>query len=123
MKYTETHEWIYIENDTITIGITEFATRELGDIVFVELPQPNQTVKQGEDMVVIESVKAASDILAPCDGTITDINDALNDNPGLMNTSPLEQGWVVKMRVADTARASLDSLMSEADYNTHIENA
>jgi glycine cleavage system H protein len=114
MKYTEEHEWLEIDGQVVTVGITEYAAEQLGDIVFVDLPQPETTVTKGDEVCVIESVKAASDILAPLDGEIVEINEALADNPGLVNDDPLEGGWFFKIRIEDPA--ALDDYMDEAAY-------
>lgn len=118
MKYTEEHEWLNPEGDLIVVGITEHAATQLGDIVFVDLPEPGTTVSKGDEIVVIESVKAASDILAPLDGEIVEVNEALADNPALVNEDPLEGGWFFKMKPADMTE--LDSLMSESEYMDFI---
>ena len=89
MKYTEDHEWLRVEGDVVVVGITEHAAEQLGDVVFVELPETETQVTKGDDIVVIESVKAASDIVAPVDGEIVEVNDDLADNPGLVNEDPL----------------------------------
>ncbi|NAZ36073.1 glycine cleavage system protein GcvH [Rubellimicrobium sp. CFH 75288] len=119
MKFTEDHEWLRPEGDNIiVVGITEHAAKELGDIVFVQLPEAEAMVAQGDEVVVIESVKAASDILAPVDGEIVEVNAALADNPGLVNEDPLGGGWFFKIRVDDLA--VLDSFMDEDEYQEMI---
>jgi glycine cleavage system H protein len=118
MKYTEEHEWLNPEGELIVVGITAHAAPQLGDIVFVDLPEPGTTVSKGDEIVVIESVKAASDILAPLDGEIVEVNEALADNPALVNEDPLEGGWFFKMKPADMTE--LDSLMSESEYMDFI---
>jgi glycine cleavage system H protein len=118
MKYTEEHEWLNPEGELIVVGITEHAATQLGDIVFVDLPEPGTTVSKGDEIVVIESVKAASDILAPLDGEIVEVNEALADNPALVNEDPLEGGWFFKMKPADMTE--LDSLMTESEYMDFI---
>ncbi len=118
MKYTEEHEWLEVEGDLVTVGITEHASEQLGDIVFVDLPEPDTTVTRGDECVVIESVKAASDILAPLDGEIAEVNEALNDNPGMVNEDPLGNGWIFKMKIEDLS--ALDEFMDEAEYKDFI---
>ena len=118
MKYTEEHEWLRVEGDLVVVGITEHATEQLGDIVFVELPEEGTEVAKDEEVVVIESVKAASDILAPLDGEIVEVNDVLADNPSLVNDDPLNDGWFFKMKVEDLS--VLDEYMDEAAYKAHI---
>ncbi|MEZ5882994.1 MAG: glycine cleavage system protein GcvH [Paracoccaceae bacterium] len=115
MKYTEDHEWLRVEGDLVVVGITAHASEQLGDVVFVELPEPETVVAKGDEVVVIESVKAASDILAPVDGEIVEINEALVDNPGLVNEDPTGAAWFFKMKVGDMAQ--LDDFMDEDAYN------
>jgi glycine cleavage system H protein len=118
LKFTEEHEWLKVEGDEVTVGITEYATEQLGDLVFVELPEEGATVAKGDEIVTIESVKAASDIQAPLDGTITEVNAAIVANPALVNEDPLEAGWFFKMTLAD--RGELDDLMDEDAYRKFI---
>lgn len=118
MKYTEEHEWLRVEGDLIVVGITPHAAEQLGDVVFVELPEVETMVTQGDEVCVIESVKAASDILAPLDGEIVEVNAALPDTPGLVNDDPLGAGWFFKMKVDDLS--VLDDLMDEDAYNDLI---
>jgi glycine cleavage system H protein len=118
MKYTEEHEWLRVEGDLVVVGITEHASEALGDVVFVELPEVETQVAKGDEIVVIESVKAASDILAPLDGEIVEVNDTLADNPALVNEDPLGAGWFFKMKVTDMSE--LDGLMDEGAYQDLI---
>jgi glycine cleavage system H protein len=119
MKFTEDHEWLRAEGeDMIVVGITEHAAKELGDIVFVELPETDAMIAQGDEVVVIESVKAASDILAPLDGEIVEVNTKLTDNPGLVNDDPLGAGWFFKIKVDDIS--VLDDFMDEDEYQDLI---
>lgn len=118
MKFTEEHEWLRIEDDLVVVGITEHASTQLGDIVFVELPDKGDTVSKDDEVVVIESVKAASDILAPLDGEITEINPALEDEPAKVNEDPLGAGWFFKIRPSDLSQ--MDDYMDEAAYNKLI---
>lgn len=118
MKYTEDHEWLRAEGDIVTVGITAHASEQLGDVVFVDLPDAGRQVTKGEEIVVIESVKAASDILAPLDGEIVEVNVDLADNPALVNEDPLGAAWFFKMKVADAA--ALDGFMDEAAYKALI---
>lgn len=118
MKYTEEHEWLRPEGDVYVVGITEHATSQLGDLVFVELPEVGATVAKDDEIVVIESVKAASDILAPIDGEITEVNTALAENPSLANTDAIGDGWFFKIKAADPSQ--LDALMDEAAYKAMI---
>ena len=118
MKYTEEHEWLRVEGDLVVVGITEHAATQLGDVVFVELPEIGTVVAEGDEVVVIESVKAASDILAPVAGEIVEVNELLVDNPGLVNEDPLGVAWFFKLKLDDMA--VLDDLMNEDDYNELI---
>ena len=118
MKYTKEHEWLRVEGDLVVVGITEHAATALGDVVFVELPEPETVVAAGDEVCVIESVKAASDILAPVDGEIVEVNDKLADNPGLVNEDPLGAAWFFKMKLDDLS--VLDDLMDEDEYNELI---
>lgn len=118
MKYTEEHEWLRPEGDIVVVGITEHATEQLGDIVFVELPEVGTTVTKDDEVCVIESVKAASDILAPIDGEIVEVNEALTDNPALANEDAIGDGWFFKIKPSDASQ--MDGYMDEAAYNAHI---
>ncbi len=118
MKYTEEHEWLRVEGDYVVVGITEHAATQLGDVVFVELPETETMVAAGDEAVVIESVKAASDILAPVDGEIVEVNGKLVDNPGLVNEDPTGAAWFFKMKVDDLS--VLDQFMDEDEYNDLI---
>ncbi len=119
MKYTEEHEWLRLEDDgTVTVGITAHAAEQLGDIVFVELPEVGDEVTKDDEIVVIESVKAASDILAPLDGEIVETNDAIVDEPGKINEDPEGDGWFFRIKPADLS--PMDDYMDEAAYKTFI---
>ena len=118
MKYTEEHEWLRQDGDVYVVGITEHATTQLGDIVFVELPEVGAEVRKDDEIVVIESVKAASDILAPIDGEITEVNTDLADDPSIANSDPLGAGWFFKIKPADASQ--LDGMMDEAAYKAMI---
>ncbi|MEZ5754140.1 MAG: glycine cleavage system protein GcvH [Paracoccaceae bacterium] len=118
MKYTEEHEWLRVEGDLVVVGITEHAATQLGDVVFVELPETETMVAAGDEVVVIESVKAASDILAPVDGEIVAVNAKLVDNPGLVNEDPTGAAWFFKMKLDDLS--VLDEFMDEDEYNDLI---
>jgi glycine cleavage system H protein len=116
--YTDEHEWIRVKGGTATIGITDYAQEQLGDLVFVELPQVGTQLSKGDTAVVVESVKAASDVYAPVDGEITGVNDALSDNPALVNSAPAGDGWLWKMTLAD--KSQLEGLMDEAAYTKFV---
>lgn len=117
--YTNQHEWVKNENGEVTVGITDFAQYELTDIVFVELPETGREVAKGDELAVVESVKAVSDVYAPVSGVVTDVNSGLEETPELVNQSPFENGWLVKMKMSDALE--LDSLMSAGDYAAYIE--
>ncbi|MXU66139.1 glycine cleavage system protein GcvH [Oceanomicrobium pacificus] len=119
LKFTEEHEWLRKDGDTVTVGITAHAAEQLGDLVFVELPEPDTDVSKDDEVVVIESVKAASDILAPLDGTITEVNEAVVDNPTLVNEDPMEGGWFFRMTLSDPSE--MDGLLDEEAYRKLIE--
>jgi glycine cleavage system H protein len=121
MKFTEEHEWLRTEGDIIVVGITEHATSQLGDIVFVELPDVGATVSKNDEIVVIESVKAASDIIAPLDGEIVAVNEALGDNPALANEDATGEGWFFKIRPSDLSQ--MDEYMDEDAYKAMIGNS
>lgn len=117
--YTDEHEWIDVEADIATVGITDYAQGQLGDIVFVELPEVGALIEQGKDAAVVESVKAASDVYAPITGEITEVNPALVDDPSLVNSAPEDGGWFFKMTMADVGE--LDGLMDEDGYKAFVE--
>ena len=119
VKYTREHEWIRIEGDTATVGITFYAQEQLGDVVFVELPEADTSANQGAEVAVVESVKAASDIYAPVTGTIVESNSELSDRPELVNEDPENDGWFFKMNLSDTSE--LEDLLDETDYQTFIQ--
>ncbi|MDF2234024.1 glycine cleavage system protein GcvH [Albimonas sp. CAU 1670] len=118
-KYTEEHEWLDLDGDIVTVGITEHAAEQLGDIVFIELPEVGDEVASGAEVATIESVKAASDIAAPVDGEIVEINDKIVENPALVNEDPSGAGWFFKMKIADAG--ALDEFMDEDEYKAFIE--
>lgn len=117
--FTDEHEWIDLEGDTATVGITDFAQGQLGDIVFVELPDVGTMVEKGKDAAVVESVKAASDVYAPLSGEVVEVNDSLEDDPALVNSSPEEDGWFFKMTVSD--KSELDGLMDDKAYKSFCD--
>ena len=119
LKYTEEHEWVLIEDEVVTVGITDFAQDALGDIVFVELPEEGAVLEAGKPFGVVESVKAVSDIYAPLSGEVVGVNEELPDTPELVNTSPYEDGWMIKLRVSD--KGELDGLMTADAYQALTE--
>ena len=120
VKYTKEHEWIRVEDGVGVVGITEYAQEQLGDIVYVELPEVGATMKQGAEAAVVESVKAASEIYAPVGGEVTEVNQNLADNPGTVNTDAMGEGWFFKMKIADTGE--VDRLMDGVDYQEYVES-
>ncbi len=119
-KYTKSHEWIKMDGDQAIVGITEHAQGELGDITYVELPEPETAVEQGGDCAEIESVKAASDIYSPVSGTVAEVNEALEDAPETVNESPYDKGWIFKLKDVDVSQ--LDALMDAAAYEASLED-
>ena len=117
--FTDEHEWIDVEGDSATVGITDYAQEQLGDIVFVELPSVGTMLDKGGDAAVVESVKAASDVYAPITGEVTEANGGLEDEPALVNSSPEEDGWFFRMTIGDTAE--LEGLMDDKAYKVFVE--
>ena len=118
LKYAKTHEWIRVEGDTATVGITDHAQHELTDVVFVELPATHRQLQAGEACAVVESVKTASDIYAPASGLVVEVNPALAANPGLVNTEPYKAGWLFKIKL--TQPADLEALLDADAYRQQI---
>lgn len=116
--FTDDHEWIRVENGIATVGITDYAQEQLGDLVFVELPEGGKAVKKGDVAVVVESVKAASDVYAPVDGEIVEANQTLSSDPALVNSAATSDGWLWKMKLADEGQ--LEGLLDEAGYKALI---
>jgi glycine cleavage system H protein len=119
LRYTEEHEWIRVDGDTATIGISPYAQEQLGDVVFVDLPQPGKKVEKGKEVAVVESVKAASEVYAPVSGEVIAVNSDLTNEPARVNSDPLGQGWFVKMKLAN--KAELDGLMDQAAYDAYVK--
>lgn len=117
--YTEDHEWLSVEGNTATVGITDYAQEQLGDLVFVDLPEAGRELAKGDATVVVESVKAASDVYAVVDGEVTEVNEALSSDPALVNSAAQGDGWLWKQTVADARQ--LEDLMDEAGYKAHID--
>jgi glycine cleavage system H protein len=118
-KFTRDHEWIRLEGDVATVGITDYAQQQLGDVVFVELPAMGKKVAKGGEAAVVESVKAASEVYAPVSGEVVDVNAALEAAPATVNEAPTGAGWFMKLRIAD--KAELDGLMTEAEYEAYLK--
>ena len=119
VRFTKDHEWVRVEGDTATVGISEYAQEQLGDVVFIELPNVGADVEAGGDAAVVESVKAASEVYAPIAGKIVEVNDDLEATPGLVNESAEDQGWFWRMEIADADE--LEELMSASDYKAFLE--
>ncbi len=119
LKFTDDHEWINIEGDIATVGVTNYAQEQLGDVVFVELPDVGADLDKGGDSGVIESVKAASEIYSPATGEVTEVNESLNDDPALINSAPESDGWMFKIKLSNPGE--LDDLMDKAGYDAHVE--
>lgn len=121
LKYSEDHEWLLVnDHGSVTVGISDYAQRQLGDVVYVELPAPGRQVGKDEEIAVVESVKAASDVKSPISGTVEAVNEALADEPEKVNADPLGKGWFLKLRPADAAE--IEALMDEAAYESFIAN-
>ena len=119
--FTEDHEWIRVEDDdAAVVGVTDYAQEQLGELVFVELPEAGSELGQGEEAVVIESVKAAGELKMPVSGTVTEVNDSLVDEPGQVNADPIGDGWFFRMQVRDASE--LDGLMDETAYQAYVES-
>ena len=118
LKFTRTHEWLQIDGDSMTVGITEHAQQLLGDMVFVELPEPGDQVNAGDELGVVESVKAASDFYAPISGEVIGVNQQVNENPSLVNSDPYGAGWLVKIRANNLAE--INELLNDEQYQHEI---
>ncbi len=119
-KYTKDHEWVSLDGNLATVGITSYAAKELGDITFVEVPAVDDDAAIGEVLTVVESVKAATDVFSPVNGTITEVNEELEDNPQLVNESAEDNAWICKIEAQDSS--AIDSLMTEEEYNTYVKS-
>ena len=118
LKYTKDHEWVLVEGNTVTVGITEFAQGELGDIVFVDIPSEGETLNEQEVFGTVEAVKTVSDLYMPVSGEVTELNEKLEDSPELINSDPYGDGWMVKITLSDTKQ--LDSLMTPEAYSDMV---
>jgi glycine cleavage system H protein len=119
VRYTSEHEWARLENGLVTVGITSYATDQLGDVVFVELPEKGTKVEAEKPFGVVEAVKTVSDLYAPLSGEIVEVNGALGDNPGLVNQEPFTEGWLIRVKPA--AAADFEKLMTNVDYEKLVE--
>lgn len=119
LRYASSHEWAALNDTVVTVGVSDFAQEALGDVVFVELPQPEQAVRAGEEAAVVESVKAAADVYSPVSGTVIEVNDALAESPELVNQAPYGDGWFFRVRIDNAAE--LDDLLDAAAYRERCE--
>jgi glycine cleavage system H protein len=119
-RFTKDHEFLRVEGELAVVGVTDYAQSQLGDIVFIELPEPGAILSKGSQLATIESVKAASEVYSPISGEVVETNDALDDEPAAVNEDPLGKGWLVKLRIADAAE--LDGLMDESAYRAFVES-
>ena len=120
VRYTKDHEYIRVDGDVGTVGITDYAQGQLGDVVYVELPEVGKTIAKGGEAAVVESVKAASEVYAPVSGSVVEVNGELEGAPAAINEDPLGNGWFLKLKLSDPSE--LDALMSEADYETYVKS-
>ena len=121
LKFLDSHEWIKEDENTVIVGISDHAQSELGEVVFVELPAVGDEFVSGDEAAVVESVKAASEVYTPLSGEVIEVNEALEENPELVNTSPYEDGWFFKLRVSDENLGSIDSLMTAEEYSSMLD--
>ena len=121
LKFLDSHEWIKVDENTVIVGISDHAQNELGEVVFVELPAIGDELVSGDEAAVVESVKAASEVYAPMSGEVIEVNDALEESPELVNTSPYEEGWFFKLKVSDENLVSTDSLMTAEEYSSMLD--
>ena len=121
LKFLDSHEWIKLDDNTVIVGISDHAQNELGEVVFVELPAIGDEFVSGDEAAVVESVKAASEVYTPISGEVIEVNEALEENPELINTSPYEDGWFFKLKVSDENLGSIDSLMTSEEYSSMLD--
>ena len=121
LKFLDSHEWVEVDDNTVIVGISDHAQNELGEVVFVELPAIGDEFVSGDEAAVVESVKAASEVYTPISGEVIEVNDALEENPELVNTSPYEEGWFFKLKVSDENLGSTDSLMTAEEYSSMLD--
>ena len=122
LKFLDSHEWVKVDDNTVIVGISDHAQNELGEVVFVELPAIGDEFVSGDEAAVVESVKAASEVYTPISGEVIEVNDALEENPELVNTSPYEDGWFFKLKVSDENLGSIDSLMTAEEYSSMLDS-
>ena len=121
LKFLDSHEWIKVDDNTVIVGISDHAQNELGEVVFVELPAIGDEFVSGDEVAVVESVKSASEVYTPISGEVIEVNDTLEENPELVNTSPYEEGWFFKLKVSDENLRSIDSLMTAEEYSSMLD--
>ena len=121
LRFLDSHEWVKVDDNTVIVGISDHAQNELGEVVFVELPAIGDEFVSGDEAAVVESVKAASEVYAPLSGEVIEVNEALEENPEFVNTSPYEDGWFFKLRVSDENLGSIDSLMTAEEYSSMLD--
>ena len=121
LKFLDSHEWVKVDDNTVVVGISDHAQNELGEVVFVELPAIGDEFVSGDEAAVVESVKAASEVYTPLSGEVIEVNEALEENPEFVNTSPYEDGWFFKLRVSDENLGSIDSLMTAEEYSSMLD--
>ena len=122
LRFLDSHEWVKVDDNTVIVGISDHAQNELGEVVFVELPAIGDEFVSGDEAAVVESVKAASEVYTPLSGEVIEVNDALEENPELVNTSPYEDGWFFKLKVSDENLGSIDSLMTAKEYSSMLDD-
>ena len=121
LKFLDSHEWVKVDDNTVIVGISDHAQNELGEVVFVELPAIGDEFVSGDEAAVVESVKAASEVYTPMSGEVIEVNEALEESPELVNTSPYENGWFFKLKVSDENLGSIDSLMTAEEYSSMLD--
>ena len=121
LKFLDSHEWVKVDDNTVIVGISDHAQNELGEVVFVELPAIGDEFVSGDEAAIVESVKAASEVYTPLSGEVIEVNEALEENPELVNTSPYEDGWFFKLKVSDENLGSIDSLMTAEEYSSMLD--
>ena len=121
LKFLDSHEWVKVDDNTVIVGISDHAQNELGEVVFVELPAIGDEFVLGDEVAVVESVKAASEVYTPISGEVIEVNDTLEESPELVNTSPYEEGWFFKLKVSDENLGSIESLMTAEEYSSMLD--
>ena len=122
LRFLDSHEWVKVDDNTVIVGISDHAQNELGEVVFIELPAIGDEFVSGDEAAVVESVKAASEVYTPLSGEVIEVNEALEENPELVNTSPYENGWFFKLKVSDENLGSIDSLMTAEEYSSMLDD-